>query len=174
MRKITKCIALACLVLTLTLSPLLAQTANDSFIGGFNNVNRIASTVPRNGDGNPYGVAVVPKSEGNLMQGHILVSNFNNSANLQGTGITIVEIGPGGAFKVFAKIKGGLTGPCPGGVGLTTALAVLRTGWVIVGSLPTTHGTAPTAQAGGPILMNKLGGVVENIFGLTHTAAMNG
>ena len=30
---------------------------------------------------------------------------------------------------------------CPGGVGLTTALMVLRSGWVVVGSLPTKNGS---------------------------------
>src|SRR5205807_10613321 len=49
-------------------------------------IKTIASTVPANGDINPYGVAVVPTTTGSLMQGNILISNFNNSANLQGTG----------------------------------------------------------------------------------------
>src|SRR5262249_38132295 len=55
-------------------------------------ITTVASTVPANGDINPYGVAVVPRSTGNLQQGHILVSNFNNSQNQQGTGSTIVDI----------------------------------------------------------------------------------
>jgi len=38
--------------------------------------------------------------------------------------------------------------PCPGGVGLTTALVALRAGWVVVGSLPTADGMSDTAQAG--------------------------
>ena len=43
---------------------------------------------------------------------------------------------------MFAKINPAtLPGACPGGVGLTTALVALKTGWVIVGSLPTTDGT---------------------------------
>jgi len=53
-------------------------------------ISTIASTVPPNGDVNPYGVAVVPMSMGSLVQGDVLVSNFNNSQNLQGTGTTIV------------------------------------------------------------------------------------
>ena len=122
----------------------------------------IASTVPPNGDLNPYGVAVVPVSMGKLVEGHILVSNFNNSANLQGTGTTIMDIAPDGTAKVFARIAAGsLPGPCPGGVGLTTALVVLHKGWVIVGSLPTTDGTADTAQAGCLIVLNHAGQVVE-------------
>src|ERR1700683_5417262 len=124
----------------------------------------VASTVPSNGDVNPYGVAVVPASIGKLVQGHILVSNFNNSANLQGTGTTIVDIAPNGAVSLFAWIDvSNLPGACPGGVGLTTALVVLRAGWVIVGSLPTSDGTSATAQAGCLIVLNHAGVVVETI-----------
>src|SRR6266566_2747371 len=53
------------------------------------------STVPSNGDVNPYGVAFVPgsfPSGGLLKPGDIVVSNFNASSNLQGTGTTIVRI----------------------------------------------------------------------------------
>jgi hypothetical protein len=83
------------------------------------------------------------------MQGHVLVSNFNNSSNAQGTGTTIVDVAPNGSVSLFAQINAStLPGPCPGGVGLTTALVVLRSGWVIVGSLPTSDGTSATAQAG--------------------------
>src|ERR1039458_4922370 len=102
-------------------------------------ITKIASTIPSNGDLNPYGVARVPTTTGSLTKGNILVSNFNNSANLQGTGTTIVQISPSGSVSLFAQIGADkLPGPCPGGVGLTTALSVLRSGWVIVGSLPTT------------------------------------
>src|ERR1022692_2754136 len=149
------------LALALVIAPgLLAQDAKLSIV-------TVASTVPSNGDVNPYGVAVVPASIGKLVQGHILVSNFNSSANLQGTGTTIMDIAPNGSVSLFAWIDAstlpgqcpggvGLTtalastlpGQCPGGVGLTTALVVLRAGWVIVGSLPTTDGTSATAQGG--------------------------
>src|SRR5580700_9150626 len=55
-------------------------------------ITMIASTVPSNGDVNPYGVAVVPATTGSLVRGNILVSNFNDAQNLQGTGTTIVQI----------------------------------------------------------------------------------
>lgn len=140
--------------------------AADSFIGPLNTINTIASTVPGNGDVNPYGVALVPASTGKLIEGHILISNFNNTSNLQGTGTTIVDIAPDGAFHLFAKIDAAhLPGPCPGGVGLTTALVVLRTGWVIVGSLPTMDGSAATAQAGCLLVLNNQGQVVETFSG---------
>ena len=129
-------------------------------------ISVIASTVPANGDVNPYGIARVPASSGSLVQGNILISNFNNSANLQGTGTTIVQIAPDGSSSLFAQINANnLPGACPGGIGLTTALAVLRTGWVIVGSLPTTDGTSATAQAGCLLVLDNNGNVVETFSG---------
>jgi len=129
-------------------------------------ISVVASTVPANGDVNPYGVARVPRSSGSLVKGNILVSNFNNAANLQGTGTTIVQIAPDGSSSLFAQINASsLPGPCPGGIGLTTALAVLRTGWVIVCSLPTTDGTSATAQAGCLLVLDDHGNVVETFYG---------
>jgi DNA-binding beta-propeller fold protein YncE len=129
-----------------------------------NTISTISSTVPGNGDVNPYGIFRIPRTVGNLKRGNILVSNFNNSSNLQGTGTTLVEIAPNGTFSQFAQIDPTtLPGPCPGGVGLTTALVVLRSGWVIVGSLPTTDGTSATAQAGCLIVLDSHGNVVETI-----------
>ncbi|MGD0704573.1 MAG: hypothetical protein ABSA02_32370 [Trebonia sp.] len=140
----------------------LATSANAStaFIGPLNQTKVIASTVPQNGDVNPYGVAVVPRSTGDLQQGDVLVSNFNNSDNVQGTGTTIVEVSPKGAVSQFAGIT---DSACPGGVGLTTALVVLRSGWVVVGSLPTQNGSI--SGAGCLIVLDQRGHVRETISG---------
>jgi hypothetical protein len=103
---------------------------------------------------------------GNLTAGHVLVSNFNNSSNQQGTGSTIVDVAPNGSVTLFAHITAGaLPGECPGGVGLTTALVVLRSGWVIVGSVPTSNGSANTLGAGCLIVLDSFGNPVETFFG---------
>lgn len=114
----------------------------------------------------------VPRSSGLLLAGQFLVSNFNNSGNEQGTGTAIDEISPttanepAGSAHLFAQIDPAhLPGPCPGGVGLTTALAALPTGYVVVGSLPTSDGTSATAQAGCLLILNSAGRVVETIAG---------
>jgi len=133
---------------------------------GQHTITVIASTVPTNGDVNPYGIFVVPATVGNLVKGNLLISNFNASSNLQGTGTTLVQISPSGTTSLFAQIDASnLPGTCTGGVGLTTALAVLRSGWVIVGSLPTSDGTAATAQAGCLLVLDSSGNVVETIYG---------
>jgi hypothetical protein len=136
------------------------------FLNRFDTVKLVASTVPANGDVNPYGIVVVPRSVGLLKRGHVLISNFNNGANLQGTGTTIVQVSPQGTVTLFAQIDpSAVAGRCPGGVGLTTALAVLQRGWVIVGSLPTTDGTSATAEAGCLIVLDSTGHVAETFYG---------
>ena len=103
-------------------------------------------------DVNPYGVAFVPADfpqGGKTDPGDILVSNFNNSDNLQGTGTTIVSISPSGHRTLFFKGKKGL--------GLTTALGILRRGVVLVGNLPTTDGTSATLQPTSLIAIDRFG-----------------
>ena len=152
-------------ILVLALVPF-AAASGSSFLSSLPNNTQVASTVPANGDVNPYGVAVVKRSVGLLQQGNVLISNFNNAANLQGTGTTIVQVAPDGTVSLFAQLSAAtLPGSCPGGVGLTTALVELRSGWVIVGSLPTTDGTAATAQAGCLIVLNSNGQPVETFSG---------
>ena len=129
-------------------------------------ISTLASTVPSNGDVNPYGVFEVPRTTGDLTKGDILVSNFNNIMNQQGTGTTIVEVAPNGMVTQFAQISASaVQNDCPGGVRLTTALVVLRSGWVIVGSLPTSDGTSTTAQPGCLIVLDNMGNVAETFFG---------
>ncbi len=133
-----------------------------AFVGPLHHITTLASTVPANGDVNPYGVAVIPRSTGHLGRDNILVSNFNNKANVQGTGTTIVQITPHGHVSLFAKVSRHLRG-CPGGVGLTTALTVLRSGWVIVGSLPTKGGNV--SGSGCLIVLDQWGHVRETFTG---------
>ena len=137
-----------------------------AFISHFHHRTTIASTVPSNGDINPYGVFVVRQSIGRLHRGDVLVSNFNAKSNEQGTGKTIVEISPSGHRTLFAHIfNWQVAGRCPGGVGLTTALEVLKGGWVVVGSLPSKNGSAATARAGCLIVLNRNGRVAETFRG---------
>src|SRR5208337_4613911 len=151
--------------LALLSTPLLANE-NDSILKSLKTIDTISPTVPANGDINPYGLVQVPSTVGNLREGHYLVSNFNASSNAQGTGTTIVDVAPDGTLTLFSQLNASsLPGPCPGGVGLTTALSVLSTGWVIVGSLPTTDGTSATAQAGCLLVLDSNGNVVETVYG---------
>lgn len=159
-------IAIASFVFGLSFFAAIAAPAQSHDALGSQTITVIASTVPSNGDVNPYGIFLVPRTVGKLVEGSLLISNFNASSNLQGTGTTLVEISQSGTVGLFAQIDANtLPGICTGGVGLTTALAVLRSGWVIVGSLPTSDGTAATAQAGCLLVLNASGKVVETIYG---------
>jgi hypothetical protein len=144
-----------------------AQTAASvPYLSHFSKLKTLSSTIPFNGDVNPYGVFIVQHSTGDLHAGNVLVSNFNNNGNAQGTGRTIVQITPTGHRSLFAFINPSkLPGSCPGGVGLTTALEVLPGGWVVVGSLPSADGSAATSQAGCLIVLNSDGHVKETISG---------
>ncbi len=119
-----------------------------------------STTMPANGDVNPYGVAFVPQgfpAGGKIAAGDVLVSNFNNAANNQGTGTTIIQFSPQGpiappgeAVTFFSSSR----------AGLSTALGVLRSGFVIVGNVPTTDGTIATIGQGSLQIIDKTGRLV--------------
>jgi hypothetical protein len=138
-------------------------------------VTVLGTTVPPvNGDVNPYGVALVPRTIGKLVEGRFLVSNFNDAAGAQGTGTTIVQMHADGTQDLFTQINpnDAKVAGCTGGgganpltIGLTTALVALQSGFVVVGSLPTADGTSATAEAGCLIILDSQGNVVETITG---------
>jgi hypothetical protein len=133
--------------------------------------NIVTSTVPANGDTNPYGVAFVPSNfppGGTIAPFDILVSNFNNSTALgskQGTGTTIIKytpnpggpIAPPNTATVFFQSKDKNV------TGLDTGLAVLQKGLVLCAFLPSKDGTFATHSPGGILVLNSKGAVVNTI-----------
>jgi hypothetical protein len=145
--------------------PLAEAHAADGFLPALRHHVTLASMVPGNGDQNPYAILVAPASIGSIHEDDVLVDNFNNAGNLQGTGTTIVDYHPATqAVSVFATIPKTLPG-CPGGVGLSTAMAMLKSGWVIVGSAPSTDGTTNTRGNGCLIVLDDHGHVAGTIAG---------
>ncbi len=125
------------------------------------------STVPPNGDVNPYGVAFVPyhvASGLTLQPDDILVSNFNNNLNLQGTGTTIIRVNANGQQSLFYRSSNPV-------VGLTAALGVVQRGFVFVGNTPTFDGTAATVQAGSLSIIDGNGKLVGSV---ANTSLING
>jgi hypothetical protein len=124
----------------------------------------VSSTIPANGDLNPYGVAFVPPgfpSGGKIAPGDILVSNFNDSFNVQGTGTTIIKLTPNGLVAPAVpvdpagkQVGNAITFFQGSGLGLTTALGVLRRGFVLVGNVPTSSGTI---QPGSLLVLDRSG-----------------
>jgi hypothetical protein len=134
------------------------------FLSQFNKKTDLATTVPPSGpakgDQNPYGVAVVQKSVGKLVKGDVLVSNFNNKKNQQGTGKSIVQVSPGGHASVFSVVPPSTASKA---TGLTTALVELPSGWVIVGNLPAPGGKSAHMTAGALNVIDSMGKVVKTI-----------
>jgi hypothetical protein len=125
----------------------------------------LISTVPDNGDQNPYAIVVAPVSAGSVQKDDVLVTNFNNDGNLQGLGTTIVDYNPATKkLSTFAALPRNLA-QCPGGVGLTTAMTMLKTGWVIVGSAPSADGTTKTKGPGCLIVLDSSGKIAGTIAG---------
>ena len=122
------------------------------------------STVPANGDLNPYGLAFVPHATpfpsavptgGALKPGVMLISNFNDTS-LQGRGSTIITIDPdSGETGLFFQ------GTPP--IGFTNALGVVRAGLVFAGSVFTTDGTSKTAGSGGLYVLDARGHIVTKL-----------
>jgi hypothetical protein len=117
----------------------------------------LATSVADNGDLNPSAVIVAPVSAGKLQRGDVLVNNSNNVSNLQGTGTTIVAYRPSSKqTSLFSVLPQKLPG-CPGGLGYSGSMAMLKSGWVIVGSAPSTDGTTATKGAGCLVVLDAEG-----------------
>ena len=133
-------------------------TPSSPFIARFHKLTNIASTVPGNGDVNPYGVAVVEQSRGRSTVATSWSATLTTRRISRAQAPRSSRSRPAGIRTLFSHVRASqLPGKCPGGVGLTTALVALRGGWVIVGSLPSTDGTAATAQAGCLIVLDSNG-----------------
>ena len=122
------------------------------------------------GDSNPYGVAFVPDgfpTDGLLAPGDLVVSNFNGPSGNQGTGSSILRVTQAGAVSVFFQ---GPPPPAPG-IGFSTALGVLKAGFVIAGAVPTTDGTCNTVSAGELFIFDRHGHMVNT---LTDSSLLDG
>ncbi len=138
---------------------------SSSFLQGLKKNSAVTVTVPDNGDQNPYAITVAPVSAGKIAKGDVLIDNFNNQGNLQGLGTTIVNYNPTTKqTSLFAQLPRDLT-QCPGGVGLTTAMTMLSSGWVVVGSLPSQDGTTKTKGTGCLIVLDSDGKVADVLTG---------
>lgn len=152
------CLALTCLSVYsgLAFAQEFLFLRNNSILDSLQSIT--ASTVPANGDLNPYGVAFVPAgfpSGSNVVTGDVLISNFNASSNLEGTGTTIVSISPTGQKSLFA------TSPL---IGLSTALGVFSRGFVLVGNLPVSYpGGVSTPGQGSLQIFDKNGNLVATL-----------
>ena len=152
----------AALASAMTAAPAAAKT---NFLDTLKKNTTLGSTIPANGDVNPYAIIVAPYSTGTIKKDDVLVGNFNDKGNLQGVGTTIVDYNPAtNKTTLFASVPKTLPS-CPGGVGLTTAIAFLKAGYVIIGSLPSTDGTFKTTGPGCLIVFDSKGKFIKTFAG---------
>jgi hypothetical protein len=162
----------ACAWLSLAAIP--AEAANiNAFLPKFH----VSSTIPGNGDLNPYGVAFVPASfpsGGAISPGDVLVSNFNDINNCQGQGTTIIKFTPNNSAapdSVAPAVPAGQPGNAitffsSSMFGLSTALGVLKNGFVIVGnvaSAPPNGGCSSMALPGVLQVIDRNGHLVTTL-----------
>jgi streptogramin lyase len=150
----------------LCVAPLAAEAdAPAGLLPALHRQSLLSPTVPSNGDQNPYAIVVAPVSAGAIHAGDVLVTNFNDETNLQGLGSTIVRIDPATKqMTQFAKLPRTLPS-CPGGIGFTTAMTMLKTGWVIVGSTPSADGMARTKGPGCILVLDSSGNLADSWSG---------
>ena len=102
--KRTKKLLFLCALLITTRSEAAEQL--HGFLEHIHRHSTLTSTVPDNGDVNPYAIVVAPVSAGTVQKDDVLVDNFNNISNLQGTGTTIIGYRPSTrATYLFAKYR---------------------------------------------------------------------
>ena len=109
----------------------------------------LTSTVPDNGDLNPYAVVVAPVSAGQNPEGRRAGRQFQQLVEPAGHRHHDHRLTtPRQERRRCSPSCRSNLPQCPGGVGLTTAMTMLKSGWVIVGSTPSTDGTTATKGAG--------------------------
>jgi hypothetical protein len=150
---------LAVTTLALYVAQLAAARASDGFLENIHRHAMLTSAVTDNGDLNPYAVVVAPVSAGRIQKGDVLVDNFNNLSNLQGTGTTIVDYNPATKATTLIANLPQHAPQCPGGTGLTTAMTMLKSGWIIAGSTPSNDGTTRTKGDGCLFVLDSNGNV---------------
>lgn len=159
------CVAAGLVSLAMTVA---VPTMADQPRGFLETVKRhvtLTSTVPENGDQNPYAIVVAAVPAGKIQKDDVLIDNFNDISNLQGLGTTIVDYNPTSKqTTLFAALPQHLP-QCPGGVGLTTAMTMLKSGWIVVGSAPSNDGTTRTRGDGCLLLLDPNGQLVDTWTG---------
>ena len=157
------------LVTTCAWLPLAATPADAANPKIFLPKYHVSSTIPENGDLNPYGIAFVPSgfpSGGVIAQGDVLVSNFNDANNCQGQGTTIVQYDPNNAADSVAPPGTATTFFSSPQVGLSTALGVLKGGFVIVGNVPSgpeSEGCSSVPSPGVLQIIDRNGNLVNTL-----------
>ena len=133
----------------------LPATQPASFLDGIHRQTSLTSTVPDNGDQNPVCDRRRAGLRRNDPEGRCARHQFQRRRQSAGDSArpSSTTIRRPRSSRPSRALPRNLAG-CPGGVGLSTAMAVLKSGWVIVGSAPSADGTTGTKGAGCLIVLD--------------------
>jgi hypothetical protein len=140
---------------------------NHSVLKGLTRQVVIGSTIdPKFHQVNPYGLTVAPATNGAFTKGDLVVCNFNDKANVQGTGYTIVALHPKPGSKPTLVVgnKKLLLG-CD-----ALALAPDDTIW----AADFAANDNPVISSSGKLISNITGMPLDNPFGQTYAAPLHG
>ena len=133
------------------------QDPGFSVLGHLNTITTIGSTVdPIFNEVNPYGLDIAKATIGPIATGDLVVCNFNNSANAQGTGSTIIALHPiAGSTPVHIAQDASLTG--------CDAIAVAPNDNIWAAAFAANDN--PIVAPGGAVLTTLPGGPWQHPFG---------
>jgi len=120
----------------------------------------VASLIAPNGDRDPFGMAVVPLTSGNLTAGNLLVAEFGDKHGTVGAGTTILQVNPA-TGQTSAFFQGA---PVAGPVGI--AINPVNDG-VWIGD----YGSAADGTAANDLLIAPTGKLVATVTDTTTTDA---
>ena len=147
-------------------APAVAGAASDGYLNGIHHFTTLTSTVPDSGDQNPYAIVVAPVSAGSDQEGRCADHQFQRPQQSAGPGQHdhALYASDEGSWRRSPASRAHLP-ECPGGIGLTTAMTMLKSGWVIVGSLPSQDGTTATKGPGCLLVLDSKGNIASTIAG---------
>jgi hypothetical protein len=120
----------------------------------------VASLIAPNGDRDPFGIAVVPLTSGNLTAGNLLVAEFSDQNGTAGAGTTILQVNPA-TGQTSAFFQGA---PVAGTVGI--AINPVNDG-VWIGD----YGSAADGTAANDLLITSAGKLATFTDAMTMNAA---
>ncbi|ACU54880.1 hypothetical protein Afer_1977 [Acidimicrobium ferrooxidans DSM 10331] len=121
---------------------------------------KVGSATASNNDTNPYGVAVVPKTMGNLVAGDVLVADFNSSAGTFGAGTSIVEVNPTTGQSTTFYQNADITGPV--GIAINPSNDIVWVGY---------WGSTANGSGSGYAVINSSGTLIANYTSTNSTFA---
>lgn len=140
-------------------------TSSVSILQQLIHIKVVGSTVdPATGDLNPYGLDVAKITSGKISAGDLVVCNFNNSSNIQGTGNSIIALHPALLSKPRSIVHAASLLGC-------NALAMAPSGPIWAAAFASNDN--PIFSSAGQLLSHLTGGPWNHPFGEAFVPPVN-